>query len=138
MHDFDPGIHPYPGGLFWTQRGVTVSNVEVGAGNARMTASNLPEIDYGSIPNALFRFAPPASTDASVSFDVHWSGPVVSRGTVTQTPGSAGQLVGCNATMTWSGRHNDTGWRFVSTPSPTTSVFAQLGHIRNGVFADSD
>ena len=134
-HDFDPGIHPYPGGLFWTQTGVTVSDIHFGAGRARMTGSDLPETDFGNIPNALFRFQPPLSTDASVTFDISWSGPVTSRGKVT-TPGSAGDLVMCDATMTWSGRHNDTGFRFVSKPSPTTSAFAQLGHIRNGVFAE--
>jgi len=37
------------------------------------------------------------------------------------------------ATMTWSAR-NDLGFTFVSDPSGTTSVFAQLGHVKNGVF----
>jgi hypothetical protein len=137
VHDFDPGIHPYPGGLFWTQTGVSVSGIEVGAGRARMSASELPETDFGSIPNALFRFAPPVSTDAAVTFDIHWSGPVTSRGKVTQTPGSSGELFMCKADMTWSA-HESTGFRFVSNPNGTTSAFAQLGHIRNGVFSGQD
>jgi hypothetical protein len=132
VHDFDPGIHPYPGGLFWTQTGVTVSDIQFGAGRARMMASDLPEIDFGNIPNALFRFQPPVSTDASVTFDIQWSGPVTTRGGVT-TPGTSGQLVMCQADMTWSA-HETGGIRFVSNPSGTTSVFAQLGHIQNGVF----
>ena len=37
--------------------------------------------------------------------------------------------------MTWSAS-NSTGFQYVSDPSGTSSVFAQLGHIRNGVFAE--
>ena len=36
---------------------------------------------------------------------------------------------------TWSAT-NANGFSFVSNPSGTTSVFAQLGHMRNGVFFD--
>jgi hypothetical protein len=38
------------------------------------------------------------------------------------------------ATMTWSAS-NALGFRFESHPSGTSSVFAQLGRISNGVFA---
>ena len=132
VHDFDPGIHPYPGGLFWTQTGTSVRDVHVRAGRARMTATDLPETDFGSIPNALFHFQPPVSTDARVTFDIRWSGPVSSRGKVS-TPGTSGELVMCQATMTWSAREGN-GFRFVSNPSGTTSAFAQLGRVQNGVF----
>jgi hypothetical protein len=37
--------------------------------------------------------------------------------------------------MTWSAATAD-GFSFVSDPSGTTSTFAQLGHMRNGVFFD--
>ena len=132
VHDFDPGIHPYPGGLFWTQTGISLGNVDVGEGEARMRATHLPERDFFNLPNALFRFQSPVSIDASVSFDIHWNGPVTSRGKVT-TPGSSGELVMCQATMSWSA-HNSYGFKFVSNPLGTTSFFAQLGHVRNGVF----
>jgi hypothetical protein len=36
--------------------------------------------------------------------------------------------------MTWSASNN-LGFSFVSDPSPTTSAFAQLGRVKNGVFA---
>jgi hypothetical protein len=42
--------------------------------------------------------------------------------------------------MTWSAR-NSLGFKFVSDPHGTTSAFAQLGRVRNGVFfenGDSD
>ena len=133
VHDFDPGINPYPGGLFWTLPIGAVGPVVLGTGTAHMAASGLAMRDFFNIPNALFRFLTPTSVGASASFDIHWHGPVSSRGGVT-TPGSTGELVMSHATMTWSAR-NDLGFSFVSNPAGTTSVFAQLGHISNGVFA---
>jgi len=61
------------------------------------------------------------------------SKPVTSSEPVT-TPGSSGELINCQATMTWSAS-NALGFSFVSDPSPTTSAFAQLGRVKNGVFA---
>ena len=41
----------------------------------------------------------------------------------------------CDATMQWSAS-NGLGFQFETDPSaPTTSVFAQLGKVVNGVFA---
>ncbi len=93
-----------------------------------------PYPDYFDIPNALFRFEFPVSADASCSFDIEWTGPATSPGPVT-TPGSSGELIMTNATMTWSAS-NSLGFRYVSNPSGTTSAFAQLGRVQNGVFAD--
>jgi hypothetical protein len=132
VHDFDPGINPYPSGLFWTLPIPPVGPVELGTGRARMAATDLAVTDFGSIPNALFHFAP--SVPASCSFDIQWSGPVSSRGRVS-TKGSTGELVMSKATMTWSAS-NASGFKFVSNPSGTTSAFAQLGRIQNGVFAE--
>ena len=135
MHDFDPGIHPYPHGLFWTaplpSQGVTV---HLGAGTARMTAANLHVRDFFNIPNALFRFQTPASVRATVSFDIRWLGPATGRSAVTSPPGSAGQLLTSPVTMSWSAA-NASGFRFTSHPSGTTSIFGQLGRVRNGIFA---
>jgi len=134
VHDFDPGINPYPGGLFWTVPNPTLGPIELGRGKASMSMANLALEDYFDIPNALFRFEVPESTDASCSFDVKWTGPVTSTGPVI-TPGSTGELSMTSATMTWSASNN-LGFRFVSNPSGTTSAFAQLGRVQNGVFAD--
>lgn len=133
-HDFDPGIDPYPGGLFWTVPIAAQEHVNLGLGTGRMRVDNLALKDYFNIPNALFRFLTPASVPATCSFDIQWTGPVSSRGTVS-TPGSTGELVMTSATMTWSA-HNELGFSFVSNPSGTTSAFAQLGKISNGVFAE--
>ena len=144
MHDFDPGIHPYPHGLFWTlplasedededegQGGVTV---DLDDGKARMRAANLHVRDFFNIPNALFRILKPASVGATVSFDIRWLGPATHRLTVTSPPGSMGRLFMSPVTMTWSAR-NARGFSFKSDPSGTKSVFGQLGHVRNGIFA---
>lgn len=132
IHDFDPGIDPYPGGLFWTRPIASIGNVELGTGRAHMAVTDMAVTDFGNIPNALLRFGP--SHSASCSFDINWNGPVTGRGSVTAA-GSAGDLVMTNATMTWSAS-NSTGFKFVSNPSGTKSVFGQLGHVRNGVFAE--
>jgi hypothetical protein len=123
--------------LFWTVAlpDPDALDVQFGAGRARMTATDLAVQDFFNIPNALFRFQSPPSVEATCSFDIHWSGPVTSRGPVTAPPGSSGQLVMSQATMTWSAT-NDLGFSFESDPSDTTSAFAQLGHVRNGVFGD--
>ncbi len=131
VHDFDPGIHPYPDGLFWTLPIGSLGPVVLGTGRAHWSASDMALTDFFNIPNALFRSD--GQVPAQVSFDIQWSGPVTSRGDVT-SPGSTGELVMCNATINWSAQ-NDAGFRFVSDASPTTSVFAQLGHVSNGVFA---
>jgi hypothetical protein len=134
VHDFDPGIDPYPGGLFWTVPKPTLGPIEPGRGTASMSMTNLALKDYFDIPNALFRFEVPVSVDANCSFDVEWTGPVTSMGPVN-TPGSTGQLSMTRATMTWSAT-NSLGFHYVSNPSGTTSAFAQMGHVQNGVFAD--
>jgi hypothetical protein len=106
--------------------------VNFGAARAHMTATNLETYDYFNIPNGLFHFATPAP--ATCSFDITWSGPVTSRGPVTGPPGSTGELVECQATMQWSA--DSGGFHFETVPkAPTTTVFAQLGKVANGVFA---
>lgn len=135
VHDFDPGIHPYPSGLFWTVPNPSLDSINLGLGTARMTMTDLAVTDFFDIPNALFRFQDPVSSPAKCSFDIHWSGPVTSRGGVTNSPGSTGELVMSSATMTWSAS-NALGFSFRSNPEGTTSAFAQLGKISNGVFAE--
>ena len=111
--------------------GVTV---DLDDGKARMRAKNLRIMDFFNIPNALFRFQNPASVRATVSFDVRWLGPATGRSAVTSPPGSSGQLLMSPATMRWSAK-NAQGFSFKSNPSGTTSVFGQLGRVRNGIFS---
>jgi hypothetical protein len=106
----------------------------MGAGRAHMWATNSAVEDYFDIPNALFRFEDPVSAHAGCSFDIRWDGPVTTRGKV-KTAATNGDLLQSQATMTWSAS-NELGFSFTSDAEPTTSVFAQLGRIRNGVFAN--
>jgi hypothetical protein len=121
--------------VFWTVpiRDDAVS-VHFGNGQARMTVDNMPITDYFDIPNALFRFEDPVSEPASCSFDIRWSGPITDDSHIKNADEDyAGRFLLNQATMTWSAR-NTGGFSFVSDPTPTTSAFAQLGHMRNGVF----
>ncbi len=128
--------------MFWTvplqsdrendgQDGVTV---DLDNAKARMRAKNLRVRDFFNIPNALFRFQSPASVGATVSFDIRWLGPATGRSAVTSPPGSSGRLLMSPATMRWSAT-NAQGFSFKSDPSGTTSVFGQLGRVRNGIFS---
>jgi hypothetical protein len=121
--------------LFWTYPAGANPPVALGNGKAHLDATDLVVADYFNTPNALLHFLTPISVPARCSFKIQWSGPVTSSEPVT-TPGSSGELINCQATMTWSAT-NDLGFSFVSDPSPTTSAFAQLGRVKNGVFAQS-
>ena len=128
--------------MFWTaplssdreDQGHSGVSVDLEDGKARMRAKNLRVRDFFNIPNALFRFQSPESVGATVSFDIRWRGPVTSRSPVTSPPGSSGQLLMNTATMKWSAE-NAQGFSFKSNPSHTTSAFAQLGRVRNGIFS---
>jgi hypothetical protein len=75
------------------------------------------------------------SLEASVSFDVDWSGAaerVKIRNTQTDF---AGEFVRNSATLVWSAT-NESGFSFQSDPSDplSKSDFATIGHERNGSF----
>jgi hypothetical protein len=99
-----------------------------------LAGTDLPVRDFFNIPNALFRFMHPTSEGATCSFRIHWSGPVTNRAPVTGPKGSSGEVIMNQATMTWKAM-TASGFEFRSHASPTTSAFAQLGRIANGVFA---
>ena len=128
--------------MFWTvplqsdseDEGHDGVSVDLGDGKARMRAKNLGVMDFFNIPNALFHVQSPASVRATVSFDVRWRGPVTGSSAVTSPPGSSGQLLMNTATMKWSAE-NAQGFSFKSDPSGTTSAFAQLGRVRNGILS---
>jgi hypothetical protein len=52
------------------------------------------------------------------------------------TNGVAGDFVLSQATMTWSAQTSKV--KFVSNPAGTTSVFAQLERMRNGIFFNAE
>jgi hypothetical protein len=113
-------------------QGVTV---DLQDGKARMRAANVRVRDFFNIPNALFHIQAPVSVGATVSFDIRWMGPATRPSAVTSPAGSTGRVFRSPVTMTWSVT-SAPGFSFKSNPSGTTSFFGQLGHVRNGIFAD--
>ena len=166
IHDTNPGMGPevstvdsgngFGTRVFWTAV-VPDSDVTVnpGAGTAEMHVNNLPELDYFSPDGnaALLSLGPTWQTnyfDATVSFDVVWSGPVTRRVNIRDAAnGFAGTFNENQATVTWS-ETSASGFTFTSNPgSFSTSVpedplvngvsaplnfFAEVGEERNGVF----
>jgi hypothetical protein len=117
--------------LFWTVR-IPDENVSVnlGAGRASMHFTDQAVMDFGSIPNAIGNGP---SSPATVTYDLEWSG-VVQRSQVSDTAsGYAGQFIQTNATINWTA-HAANGFAFTSDAGGQSTVFAEIGHERNGVF----
>jgi len=134
LNDFNPGINPYPAGLFWTiplhPESVVASP---GAGSAIYKAQNLQIEDYGNL-NAAFSGA--AGIPATVSFEVRWSGVEKRVALHNQDAGFAAEFVRGKAQMAWSAVVGD--YRFTSDPLNTSwSDFAEIGTMRNGTFFPS-
>jgi hypothetical protein len=130
IHDFNPGFSSQ--GVFWTVA-VPDSSVQVNplAGTAELKVTGLAIEDYGKLSNAL---ADGPSVEATVSFDVVWSRPVTQRLNVSDpTHTFAGEYAVNQASLAWSA--SESGFTFTSSPaSTTTSLFAETGHERNGIF----
>jgi hypothetical protein len=108
--------------------------VDLHDGKARLKAEDLRVRDFFNIPNALFHTQSPVSVGATVSFDFRWLGPATAPSAITSPAGSSGQLFMSPVTGRWSAK-NAMGFRFRSHPTGTTSIFGQLGHVRNGIFS---
>jgi hypothetical protein len=134
IHDLNPGI--LPNGLFWT---IAIPSddiqVHLGQGVASMEATDVPIHDYGDIPSALSGGGP-TPTPGVVSFNVTWSGADERRNIRNEDPvfgGFAGEFIRNTAQMEWTATVGD--FTFVSDPLATSSsVFAEIGHERNGFF----
>ena len=129
VHDFDPGIAA--NGLFWTvplPPGSVKSNP--GSGVASLVVNNQMVIDYHDIPNALLQGP---SNPATVSFVVNWHQGSQKVKIRNAADGFAAELIQNSATMSWSAVTQ--GVSYFSGPEDTSfSVFAFVGHERNGVF----
>jgi hypothetical protein len=126
VHDFNPGIAE--SGLFWTapiDRGSV--RVNLGAGSASMHVADLDVEDYGNVVNAL-QDGP--SVEATVSFDVSWSGVNERVKIRNRNTDFAGEFIRSSATLAWSAQ--ETGFSFQS--DALTAGFATIGHERNGSF----
>jgi hypothetical protein len=106
--------------------------VDLDSGNASLSSDNVQVFDYGSIPNALSGFGPPA-VPAAVSFRVQWNGSGRSVPVRNAAEGFSADLIRGTAQMTWSATTGP--YKFVSGPSGTSiSDFAEFGRERNGIF----
>ena len=133
LHDFEPGIAP--NGVFWTVP-VPPDSVQVspGAGTARFRMTDVAVPDYGDFFSAVT--GGPA-VPGRVSFDVRWSGDG-GRTTVRDAAnGFVETLVEGTASVSWSAT-NANGYRYETTgASSQTTLYAAVGHERNGVFLRS-
>ena len=126
VHDFNPGIEE--SGLFWTvrlDRGAVRVNLH--DGTAALHVDDLDIEDYGNVVNAL-QDGP--SVEATVSFDVNWSGGHEPLKISNHDLRFRGQYIRNSATLVWSAAEH--GFAFQS--DPLASGFAEIGHERNGVF----
>ena len=126
VHDFNPGVAP--NGVFWTapiDRGSV--KVNLGKGSAALHVDDLDVEDYGNVGNAL-QDGP--SVEASVSFDVNWSGVDERVKIRNRDAGFAGEFIHNEATLQWSA--SEFGFSFTS--DPLASDFAEIGHERNCAF----
>ena len=101
--------------------------IDLGAGTAALHVADLETEDYGNVVNAL-QDGP--SVEASVSFDISWSGADERVKIRNRTTGFAGEYVRNTATLVWSA--SASGFSFQS--NPLASHFAEIGKERNGVF----
>jgi hypothetical protein len=139
LHDFNPGfgdpVNAAGDRTFWTVA-IPDGSVRVnpGAGKAEMKVDNLAIEDYFNLANAL---ADGHSVEATVSFDVVWTGDVSRRVNVNDAAHNfAGEFAETRATVSWSA--SEAGFTFASDPASTsTSHFAETGHDHNGIFFPS-
>ena len=131
----NPGITPFPFGLFWTTRlpdNSTFANP--GAGTAVVEAHNIHVYDFGNFNNAL---SGNPGVPAVVSYKVEWSGVGERVNVKNRSDGHAGEYTRGQAQMEWSATVGD--YSFVSAPLSTSSAeFAELGTERNGSFFPHD
>jgi coproporphyrinogen III oxidase len=99
---------------------------------ASFAYDGLPIEDYGTLQNALLDGP---SVAATVSFTVQWSGTTSQIAVRNPTEGFQGIFFEDTATLEWSASSPDQNFTYMSDPASTsTSVFAEIGVERNGVF----
>ena len=139
--DLNPGIAP--SGLFWTMA-IPIESVRVVEpvedddldddfdGSASMRVRNVPVLDFHDFSNALFGGGPPPGP-ATLSFEVRWSRGGERTRITNLDQGFTGKYFRNRAQMEWSATSGD--FKYESGPAGTSSsVFAEVGHERNGSF----
>jgi hypothetical protein len=140
INDMNPGITP--SGLFWTMAipGESVhvefddEDTEDAAeeASAVMQARDVSVTDFHDFNNSLFGGGP-KPVPATLSFAVRWLGGKERVKITNLAQGFAGTFIRNQAQMEWSAIIGD--FVFESAPASTSSsVFAEVGHMRNGAF----
>ncbi len=130
IHDFNPGTEA--SGLFWTAQ-IDRHDVLVnpGPGRAVMDVRSLPVPDFHDLVNAILGGP---SIPGVVSFRVEWARSGDKQRFHNDALQYDGQMVLTTASCAWRGRTAEA--QYISNPDPGSqvSVYAQVGHMRNGVF----
>ena len=131
INDMNPGINPYPAGLFWTialPPQSVVANPR--AGIAVYKARNLEIRNFTDFNESL---SGQPGDPATVSFEVLWSGVDQRVRLYDEEAQFAGDFVRGKARMRWAAVVGD--YQFRSDPLNTSSSdFAEIGTMRNGTF----
>jgi hypothetical protein len=131
INDMNPGISPYPAGLFWTIALPPQSVVaNPGAGKAVYKATNVEIRNFVDFNESL---SGQPGDPATVSFEVHWSGVGQRLNIHSEDANFGAEFVRGRAQMEWSAVVGD--YHFKSDPLATSSSdFAEMGTMRNGTF----
>lgn len=129
--NIDPGN--VPGGVFWTIPVHPDSiDIDLGDGEASFKLSHLVSKEFVTFENDLLHGP---TVPATASFAVEWSGVIKRVKVRNAAEGFIGQFAVTHATLEYSASVPAHDFEFVSDPAATSiSVFAQIGHERNGVF----
>jgi hypothetical protein len=136
IHDLNPGIDPFPGGLFWVFR-TDEGNVDVDLldASASMRLDGLRLADHFTIPNSLDG-DPKAAVPATLDLHVRWQGKEAAVDERDPSNSRVGRYIHSLATMRWSATVGT--FRFEAhagrSDDPTMTGFAQIGRQRNGIF----
>lgn len=135
-HDFNPGIHPFPSGLFWT---IPVSKhaveVDFEDGKATFSASHQRIRDFGSITKSLNGSS---GDPAVVSYTVRWRDILSRKHVDNATLHVEGTFLQTKASIEWTGTNLKSGETVTARTRGQTVITAQLVDLRNGVFFDND
>jgi hypothetical protein len=101
--------------------------INLGAGSATLHVADLEIEDYHDVANAVMGGA---SVEASVSFDIGWSGADERVNIRNRVTGFAGEYARNTASLVWSARESE----FSFQADSLASDFVQIGKERNGVF----
>jgi hypothetical protein len=124
IHDFNPGINPFPDGLFWTIPIPSDSvQVDMTTGTASYQLSDVTVKDWKTLANS---FKNGASEPVTVSFDMRWSGITSQYAVNDPNNGFAGAFMETGGTVVWSAK-TATGSFQSDAASTSKPSIAQLG-----------